>query len=330
MVPIRCTQNPTMGEEWRKDWHPEIIPAKASEDAVLVVGAGPAGLECARALGQRGYPVHLAEATTELGGRVALESRLPGLAEWGRVRDYRIYQLGKMPNVEIYRDSRLTPEHVREFGVPRVAIATGARWRRDGVGRNRIRAVPGFDGAAVYTPDDILAGATPAGPVVIFDDDHYYMGGVLAEKLRREGLEVALVTPAEAASVWTVNTLEVTHIQKRLLELGVEILANRTVTAFRGDHIELACVVTDRRSERPCAAVVTVTARLPEEGLYQALRDDPDALSAAGIRSVTAIGDCLVPSTIAAAVYAGHRYARELDGPPAPTVPFKRELPAIV
>jgi len=328
ITPIRCTQNPTMGEEWRKGWHPEIIPAKTSDDAVLVVGAGPAGLECARALGQRGYAVHLAEATTELGGRVTLESRLPGLAEWARVRDHRVLQIGKMPNVEVYRDSRLTAEHVREFGVPHVVIATGARWRRDGVGRDRIRPVPGFDRYPVYTPDDLMAGAVPpAGPVVVFDDDHYYMGGVLAEKLRRDGFEVALVTPAEAASAWTANTLELKPIQKGLLELGIEIIPNRTVTAFRGDHVELACVFTGRRSERPCASVVTVTARLPEEGLYRELQSDPDALAAAGIRSVTAIGDAFAPATIAAAVYAGHRYARELGEPPAPAVPFKRELP---
>src|SRR5581483_8643215 len=54
-TPIRCTQNPTMGEEWRRGWHPEIIPAKGSTDRILVVGAGPAGLECAVALGKRGY-----------------------------------------------------------------------------------------------------------------------------------------------------------------------------------------------------------------------------------------------------------------------------------
>ena len=58
-VPIRCTQNPTIGEEWRRGWHPEVIARKHSKSSVLVVGAGPAGLEATRALGQRGYKVTL-------------------------------------------------------------------------------------------------------------------------------------------------------------------------------------------------------------------------------------------------------------------------------
>jgi len=55
----------------------------------LIVGAGPAGLEAAQVLGKRGYDVTLAEAAKELGGRVAMEARLPGLGAWIRVRDYR-------------------------------------------------------------------------------------------------------------------------------------------------------------------------------------------------------------------------------------------------
>ena len=203
--PIRCTQNPAMGEEWRKGWHPENVPPKGSDDAVLIVGAGPAGLEAARALGRRGYAVHLAEASEELGGRVSREARLPGLAEWIRVRDYRVGQLDKMINVEIYRASRLTPGHVIELAAPRVIVATGSRWRRDGVGLTLKAPVPGFEGKNVFTPDDIMAdteslGPRPEGPVLVYDDDHYYLGGVLAEKLRRDGLEVTLVTPALAAS----------------------------------------------------------------------------------------------------------------------------------
>ncbi len=328
MTPIRCTQNPTMGEEWRKGWHPEIIPARGSEDSVLVVGAGPAGLECARALGQRGYKLHLAEAADELGGRVTRESRLPGLAAWARVRDHRVLQIERMRNVTVYRASRLEPDHVRELGVAQVVVATGSRWRRDGIGRTHSFAVPGFEGDSVFTPDDIMDGAAPEGPVVIFDDDHYYMGGVLAEKLRGDGLAVTLVTPAHAPSIWTANTLEQERIQTRLLELEVAIVTGKQMIAFDGRKARIACVFTGRRTELSCKSVVTVTARQPEQSLYRALTADAPALAAAGIRSVTAIGDCWAPGTIAAAVYAGHRFARELDAPAGGDVPFARELPA--
>ncbi len=328
-APMRCTQNPTMGEEWRRGWHPERIEPKGSEAGVLVVGAGPAGLECARALGQRGYRVGLAEATVELGGRVAAERRLPGFAEWGRVADHRVYQIGKMANVSVYRDSRLTADDIREYGAPHVVIATGARWRRDGVGRRNFAPVEGWDRPGVIAPEDVFAGVGFAGPAVVFDDDHYYLGGALAEKLRRDGLEVTLVTPAAEASAWTVNTLEQERIQRRLLELGVAIAPHRNVASIADDEIELACVFTGRRSSLPCATLVMVTSRLPEDGVYHDLVRAPAALAAAGIESVTRIGDCHAPATIAAAVHSGHRYARELDAPPPGDVPFRRERTAI-
>jgi dimethylamine/trimethylamine dehydrogenase len=172
--------------------------------------------------------VHLAEASEQLGGRVTLEARLPGLSAWARVRDYRLNQLNKMQNVEMLRGSRVTAGDVLEFGASRVILATGSRWRRNGIGRANSRPVRGFDAAhSVFTPDDLLEGALVTGPVVLFDDDHYYLGAVLAEKLRSEGLDVTLVTPADRVSAWTVNTLEQHAIQKRVLDLGVEVWVNR-------------------------------------------------------------------------------------------------------
>ncbi len=135
MSPIRCTQNPSMGEEWRRGWHPEFIRARESDKRVLVVGAGPAGLEASRALGVRGYDVTLMEASRDLGGRVAKESRLPGLAAWIRVLDYRAQALADMKNVEVFRQSPMTAEEIMEFGFEHVAVATGSTWRRDGVAR---------------------------------------------------------------------------------------------------------------------------------------------------------------------------------------------------
>jgi len=325
MSAIRCTQNPTMGEEWRKGWHPEIVPAKQSDDRILVVGAGPAGLEAARALGQRGYEVHVAEAGSELGGRVTRESKLPGLSVWARVRDYRLHQLAKLHNVEVYRDSRLTPEQIREFGFERVVLATGARWRSDGVGRTHWKPIPGFTGPQALSPDDVMDGRMPAsGPVVVFDDEHYYMGSVITERLAAAGLTVTLVTTGDVVASWTSNTLELLPINTQLRRLGITVITAHDVATFDGNEVTLTSNYAEPARKIRAAAVVGVTSRLPEEALYQALLDEPELLRAAGIKSVTRIGDCLAPGFIAHAVYSGHRYARELDAPPAGEVSFKR------
>jgi dimethylamine/trimethylamine dehydrogenase len=325
---LRCTQNPTMGEEWRRGWHPEIIAPKKSEGSVLVVGAGPAGLEAALSAARRGFEVHLAEATSELGGRVTRESRLPGLSEWARVRDWRVGQLERMPNVSIYRDSALTAEHVLEFGARHVAIATGSTWRRDGVGRESGFALPGFDRQTVHTPDDIMAGRDPEqSPVIIWDDDHYYMGGVVAELCRYAGHEVCLVTTAAMVSAWTVNTLESMPIAKRMARIGVEVMPYTSVTGFDGNAAQLTSVLTGETSMRPAGSLVTITARLPVDGLYLELGQRRDRWAAAGVVTVTRIGDCWAPSTIQQAVYTGHKWARELDEEPELLTP--RELPFI-
>ena len=135
MSPIRCTQNPTMGEEFRRGWHPERIRPKKSDSHVLVVGAGPTGLEAARSLGNRGYTVSLAEATRALGGRVDREAKLPGLSAWIRVVDYRLRRSDKLDNVEVFMQSEMTADDIIDNDFDHVLLATGSHWRRDGVGR---------------------------------------------------------------------------------------------------------------------------------------------------------------------------------------------------
>ena len=323
--PIRCTQNPTMGEEWRRGWHPEIIRKKETDKAALVIGGGPAGLECAHALGKRGYTVWLAEANADLGGRALRESKLPSCAAWRRVRDYRQMQFNKLPNVQARTNSRLNADDVLEFSIPRVVLATGAHWRRDGVGRQHTTAIP-TDGAMIFTPDDIMDGMLPEGKrVLVWDDDHYYMGGLMAEVMADAGKTVIYATPAAEMSTWTRNTMEQFFIQKRLLEKGVIILPFLTLTKIGDNGAQLSCCYTGKTQEREVDATVLVTARLPEDTLLRTLRRKNYA--AAGIERITAIGDCIAPATIAHAVYAGHRYAEELDMTTDDKVmSFKREI----
>jgi len=125
----RCTQNPTWMEKWRRGWHPEQIATKGESDSVLIIGSGPAGLEAALAASSRGYDVALAEAREVLGGRVARERLLPGLSAWGRVADYRLYQLQQRANVQLYPASTLSADDIMGFGFQHICVATGALWR---------------------------------------------------------------------------------------------------------------------------------------------------------------------------------------------------------
>jgi dimethylamine/trimethylamine dehydrogenase len=313
-VPIRCTQNPTMGEEWRRGWHPERIQPKTSDERVLIIGAGPAGLEAARALGQRGYDVTIAEKSTELGGRVAKERHLPGFGEWGRVVDYREYQIKQMTNVDLYLNSEMTPDTLTEFEADHVVIATGSKWASDGIGRENPLGIKIDKGIKPYTPDDIFAGYRPKGPVVLFDDDHFYMGGAIAELLRKSGCDVTLVTPASEISSYTAKTLEQHAIQKRLLELGVSLETAHNLRSVSSSTAEIECIYTGRVRELECFASVLVTMRTPLDTLW---KSNPN---------LDRIGDVMGPSTIAAAIYSGHLYAQELGNPTSNEVPFRREL----
>jgi len=323
----RCTQNPTFMEEWRKGWHPERMNPKGNSSNVLIVGSGPAGLEAAWALCRRGYDVAVAEARTEIGGRVLREAKLPGLSAWGRVVDYRQYQLSQRPNVDIYLDSALDAESILDFGFENICIATGATWRADGVARQHVVPMPIAPGARIYTPDDLMDGSLPSGRVILFDDDHYYMGGVLAELLARQGAEVTLVTPSAYVSDWTNNTLEQIAIHPRLVEAGVEIVLNRGITEIHADHVLSNCVYTGRSQRFDCDAVVMVASRRENSRLFTGLKARQAEWADCGIRSVEIIGDANAPGPIAWATYAGHRYARELDGPDlGDALPFRREI----
>ncbi len=324
----RCTQNTAFMEEWRKGWHPERARAKGASETVLIVGAGPAGLEAALAAAKRGYSVTLAEATTTLGGRVARERLLPGLSAWGRVADYRTGQLAPMLNVQIYRESRLTADDILAMGAQHVAIATGASWRRDAVARLHLAPIPTDPFMSIFTPDDVMSGGGPtSGRVVIYDDDHFYMGSVMAETLVARGCQVDFVTPAVKVAEWTDNTLEQGTIMRRLMGLGVTIHLSKAPEAVGALGVTLGCTWTGNRSELACDAVLMVTSRLPDDALYHAVMARRADWAAAGILSVKLVGDAAAPGPIAWATYAGRRFAEDLDaGPTGDALSFRREI----
>jgi len=312
-VPLRCTQNPTMGEEWRRGWHPDRIPAAGSQARYLVVGAGPAGLEASLALAQRGYSVLLADKADQLGGRLLGETALPRLGTWMRVRDYRQQLLSTMANVDIYLQSEMGADEVIACEVDRVVIATGSHWRLDGIGRLQRQPVDFNTGARVWSPEQVMGGELADGAVTIYDDEHYYMGAALAEYLREQGRDVHFITPEQKVGVWSEMTDEQFFVQRQLMRMGVKIECSLSLAGASNEQLDLQCVYTGDAQSRDYENLVLVTGRLPDNSLYQSLRGRSAQMQDTGIESLHRIGDCLVPSSIADAVYRGHKLAREAD-----------------
>ena len=336
---IVCTQNPTVMEEYRRGWHPERFEPAPDPGLVLVVGAGPAGLECALTLARRGYTVHLAEEQAELGGHLRHVAGLPGLAEWARVIDYRVHQLGQMPEVEIMRGAgRVTADDVLGYGAARVVLATGASWVGDGESPLGPDSLPGADAAdpRFVTPEQFWAGKDIGERVMVLDGDGYFMGISIAEVLADRGCRVTIVTQFDKIAPLTDVTLEGPNLHRMLREKGIARRAAHWIEGFemRNDGVRALAFdlyrdgsrrTTEPRAGTPprtagtevepidCDSVVLCTSRRSNDALFRELKARRDGWAAAGVEGITQAGDCYAPRYLADAIFDGHRIAREFE-----------------
>ena len=329
--PIWCTQNPTSGEEYRRGWHPERYSRAANADNdVLVLGAGPAGMECARVLGEREFRrVHLVDASAELGGHLGWAVTLPALGNWRRVIDYRRTQLDKLKNVHHIPRTRLTAQDVLEYGAEYVVIATGSRWGTDGMQWPTHDYTPGGDARLphVVTPEQMILDGKPVGHrVVVYDTDGYYMAASLAELLARQGKSVTYVGPNDGFAPYLRFTLEERRQYSTLAELGVEILAQHVLLSVTPESAIIAHSWSGREMTLDCDSVLLVTHKVSDCEIYDELKLNPAQLEAADIKGLFLIGDAHTPGLIAQSIFSGHRLGREIDSPdPSVPLPFIRE-----
>jgi dimethylamine/trimethylamine dehydrogenase len=203
------------------------------------------------------------------------------------------------------------------------------------------KSIQGHDLENVFSPDDLMDANMESGSLlpsllkkaqqqtvgfqnfVIYDDDHYYMGGVLAELLATNGCNVSLVTPAPLVSYWSQFTLEQERIQSKLMRLGVKLFTQNVLNEIGKDFVRLSNTVSGDKIELPRDGVVLVSDRKPNDELYQSLRASTALHSAQ--HELKIIGDAEAPNIIAQAVFAGHLAAREFDEEKVDGTPFKVE-----
>jgi dimethylamine/trimethylamine dehydrogenase len=350
--PMICTQNATAGEEYRRGWHPEKFAKKTSDDAVLVVGAGPAGSEAARVLLERGYTVHLYDSAAKIGGHLNQVITLPGLAEWGYHRDYRESQITKL--LKKSKDSQvalgqkaITAGAILEYGADKVIIATGSSWNTDGTNALTHDPIPGIDASLPYilTPEQVLEGNKKIGKrVVILNADTYFMAPSLAEKLAKEGHEVTVVSGVHMGH-YMHFTLEYPNMMRRLHELHVNEIGDHFATRVEPGRIEIYSIWGDgsvrsyqgpgKLPRRPNEShrwldfdsLVVVTGRHSNDALFHDLKGREGDWAKNGIKAAYLIGDAEAPRLIADATFTGHRVAREIEeANPQYALPYKREV----
>ena len=254
----------------------------------------------------------IAEKSNEMGGRLLFETKLPGLNTWARVNEYRLYALKQMSNVELYLDSELDAEDILNLEHQRVAIATGSYWTKALYSSLEI-PLGELNKPNVYTPDDLARGVVPESPVLVYDFDNYYLGGVIAESLAQQGIEVSYATPAGHASAWTIMTNEQPYVHQALDVCNVDVHTQKLLSAFDEGEATLSNIFTNKSQRVPAKSVVIVGLRMPNDGIYQSLMARSEDFAKAGIKSIHTIGDALAPGALVHAVHSGHSFSRELD-----------------
>ena len=311
-IPVRCTQNPSMGEEWRRGWHPEKIKPKSSDNSVLVIGGGPAGLEATLSLARRGYSVAIADSNKELGGRINMESKLPGMTSYKRVVDYRVNQINQLSNVDVFLDNTLSPDDVLELGFDHVVTATGSAWQPS-IMDEKSAPVLIDKTDTIFTPEDVLNGCELKSPVIIFDFDYYYMGGLMAEYIKDLGHEVTIITPFDKVSPWSFNSNEIDEIQLRLQEKDIRVITQCRIKKVKDSSVKLIHKVSHEETDIDRGSLVLVGYRKQNDSLFSDLNSREEDLKTSGIKSLQNIGDSNAPGAVVHAVFAGHLYANTFD-----------------
>lgn len=305
---VQCVYNPAVGRE--RHWGKAVPLETDDPKRIVVIGAGPAGLEFARIAARRGHAVSVHEKDAETGGHVRLQSLLPGRGPYREIARWLEAQ-ARAAGGQIHTGCEVTEaslaELCRDAGADHVVVATGSRVCRDGFQGWTGAALQGADRACCVGWDEVLTGQVDlAGDVLVLDDQADLTGPLIAVYAARSGAAtVTLVTRWPMVASETVADAYFEWIMPQVYESGVRLLVDHFVASLAEGSATLYNIYApDRTFEVPADTVVMATAR-------QSVNSLAGAAQRAGVPA-TVIGDAVAPRGTFEAVFEGHRHGREI------------------
>jgi len=285
---LGCIENPRTGHESSGVGSVELT---AKPRSVMIVGAGPAGLQAAIAARRNGHAVTVYEKQAAAGGQVLLAASVPNRAEFGDMIRNQLTECRRL-GVEFHFETEVTSALIAEQQPDRVIVATGAEAARPWW-------VPG-DATNVADVREVLSqDVEPTGTVVLIDEIGFHHATSTAEFLADRGCEVEIITPGMVVGQDLGITLDMENWWIRAGEKGIIQTTDLVPMGMDGDTLNLLHHPTGTDVTRQPDWVVLAVHANPVEQLYLELR-------AAGV-NVERVGDCVAPRRAHAAVIEGER-----------------------
>jgi len=298
---ISCLVNPSVGREF--EWGGDRFEKSDKTLSVVVIGAGPAGLEAARVSAEKGHAVTLIEASDKLGGQFRLAGLQPRRAQILDLIDWYQRQLERL-GVEIQFNHPVDADDVIALDMDRIITATGSLPAGTGFQKvlPHVERLPGYDQGGVWPVEDVMGNAARLGQhIIVLDEGGNWRGAGTAWKLAEEGYKVTIVTPDPLVGKELQRTAADFPLRQRLAKLSVNFYCESAITEWTNEGAKIVSLLDQSESFIEAQTLVLATTNSAEDELWRELMEKA--------HTAINIGDSVAPRQAPFAIYEGRKAA---------------------